>query len=325
MALTKVRPPRGPEVAQPERGNFLGNRWVQLGSVAAVLLLFGGVFLMHPTLSPPTRDPAWYTWRAELLAHAPPATIVREWGPYSMFSGGYRVTTPLLGAFLIQVAGVSRFTFSILVMVAAPALTGLALGAFGWRHRRDPLLFLLTLFATGAYFLTTPYVGYMDNILCLYILALTLPFIRAARTSWGARSALAMLLFLASMTHPTTTAIFVVVLAAGAGLRFLTNRLSIVDTWRADGPMLVACAVGTVAGLAMWKLGAWGIKAPFADAALPPPYPGPVFRSQLDQWVGSLKPIFTGPLVAVALGAIAAGLVRRDREPLDEYPRMTLL
>src|SRR5919198_4304916 len=325
MALTKVRPPRPREAADPERPNLLASPWVLLGSVAAVLLLFGGVFLIHPTLSPPTRDPAWYTWRAELLAHAPPASIVHEWGPYGMFSGGYRVTTPLLGAWLIQVAGVSRFTFSILVMVAAPALTGLALGAFGWRHRRDPVLFLLTLFATAATFLTTPYVGYMDNIVCLYILALTLPFIRAARTSWGARSALAILLFLATMTHPTTTAIFVAVLAAGAGLRLVTNRLSIVETWRADGPMLVACAVGAVAGLAMWKVGAWGVKAPFADAALPPPYPGPIFRGQLDQWVASLKPVFTGPLVAIALGSVAVGMVRRPREPMDEYPRMTLL
>src|SRR5919198_1559049 len=120
MALTKVRPPRPREAADPERHN--------------------------------------------LLAHAPPSTVVREWGPFGMFSGGYRVTTPLLGAWLIQVAGVSKFTFSILVMVVAPALAGLALSAFAWRHRRDPLLFLLTFFATGALFLTTPYVGYMDNI-----------------------------------------------------------------------------------------------------------------------------------------------------------------
>src|SRR5439155_16392559 len=161
-----------------------------------------------------------------------------------------------------------------------------------------------------------PYVGYMDNIICLYILALTLPFIRAARTSWGARSALAILLFLATMTHPTTTAIFVAVLAAGAGLRFLTTRFSLAKTWRADGPMLAACAVGAVAGLAMWKLGAWGVKAPFADAALPPPYPGSVFRFQLGQWVGSLKPVFTGPLVAIALGSIAVAVRRRGREAL---------
>jgi Major Facilitator Superfamily len=326
MAVTKVRPPRLP-TAEPEPRHPLANPWVLVASVGAALLLFGGVFLIHPTLSPPTRDPAWYTWRAELLAHAPPSTIVREWGPYGMFSGGYRVTTPLLGAFLIQVAGVSRFTFSILVMVAAPALVALALGAFAWRHRRDPLLFLLTFFATAVMFLTTPYVGYMDNILCLYILALTLPFMRAAKTSWGARSALAILLFLATMTHPTTTAIFVAVLAAGAGLHFLTSRFSIRETWRADGWMLASCAAGAVVGLAMWKIGVWGIKAPFADAALPPPYPGSVFRSQLGGWFGSLKPAFTVPLIAIAIGSVAVTAVRRrrDREPMDEYPRMSLL
>src|SRR5438552_980430 len=145
MALTKVAPSDAQQDAPQPGRRFLSSPWVVVGSAAVMLLAFGAVFLQHPTLSPPTRDPAWYTWRAELLAHARPSTIVREWGPFGMFSGGYRVTTPLLGAWLIQVAGVSNMTFSIMVMVAAPALAGLALAAFAWRHRRDPLLFLLTL------------------------------------------------------------------------------------------------------------------------------------------------------------------------------------
>src|SRR5207247_2863455 len=143
-----------------------------------------------------------------------------------------------------------------------PVLASLALGAFAYRHRRDPLLFFLTLFASGALFLTTVYLGYMDNITCLFILAMTLPFIQPARTSWGARSALALLMFCATLTHPTTLAIFVLVLVAGAGLHFLTSRFSFRKTLETDGPMLISAAVGVVVGLAVWKVGVWGVKAP---------------------------------------------------------------
>ena len=70
-------------------------------------------------------------------------------------------------------------------MVALPVLASLALGAFALRHRKDPLIFLLTVLAAAGLFLTTPYVGYMDNVMCLYFLALALPFLEPARTSWG--------------------------------------------------------------------------------------------------------------------------------------------
>ena len=53
---------------------------------------------------------------------------------------------------------------------------GLALGAFSWRSRRDPLLFLLVMLSTVALFMTTPYVGYLDNITVLYFLSLILAF-----------------------------------------------------------------------------------------------------------------------------------------------------
>ena len=52
-----------------------------------------------------------------------PDAIVKDWGPFGMFSGGYRVTTPLLGALLMRVAGASRYTFAILFMVGVPVLT----------------------------------------------------------------------------------------------------------------------------------------------------------------------------------------------------------
>src|SRR5439155_887322 len=100
----------------------------------------------------------------------------------------------------------------------------------------------------AALFLTLPYVGYMDNITCLFLLAMTLPFLQPARTSWGARTALALLMFSATMTHPTTLAIFVVVLVASAGLHLLTSRFSLRETWRSDGWVLLSSAVGALAG-----------------------------------------------------------------------------
>lgn len=324
MALTKTAPRTAGPREEGSGRSFLASPWLLLAAAAGMLLVFGWNFIVNPTLSAPTRDPAWYTWRAELLTSVDPVAIVREWGPYGMFSGGYRVTTPLLGAWLMEAGGVDKYTFSILVMVAVPTLASLALAAFAYRHRRDPLLFVLTFFASAALFLTIPYVGYMDNIVCLYLLAMTLPFMREARTSWGARSAIALFLFLATLTHPTTTAIFAVVLVAGAGLHLLTSRFSLKKTLDTDGPVLFSAGFGSVAGLAMWKIGAWGIEAPFADAALPPPYPLETFKAELGNWVFSLSPAITGPLMAIAIGAIVVTALRR-RQPADEYDRFPLL
>ncbi len=330
VAVTEAAPPGAATPEGPGRAGsrFLASPWLLLASAILILLLFGWNFLLHPTLSAPTRDPAWYTWRAQLLTATAPSSVVREWGPFGMFSGGYRVSMPLTGAWLMRMGGIHRYSFSILVMVGIPTLGSLALAAFAWRHRRDPVALLMTFFASAALFLTIPYVGYMDNITCLWILALTLPFMRPAREgSWGARSAIALLLFMATITHPTTTAIFAAVLVAGAGFHLLTSRFSIRETWRSDAAVLLSAGAGAVAGLAMWKLGVWGVKAPFADAALPPPYPMGAFKDTLGQWVGSLKPVVTGPLAAIAIGSVATTTWRERKRgvPMDEYPRMSLL
>ncbi|MFL5797413.1 MAG: MFS transporter [Actinomycetota bacterium] len=331
VAVTEAAPAgtAGPDEEPRRAGSkFLASPWLLVASAILVLGLFGWNFLLHPTLSAPTRDPAWYTWRAQLLTAAAPSSIVREWGPFGMFSGGYRVSMPLTGAWLMRMGGIHRYSFSILVMVGIPTLGSLALAAFAWRHRRDPVALLMTFLASAALFLTIPYVGYMDNVTCLWILALTLPFMRPAREgSWGARSAIVLLMFVATITHPTTTAFFSAVLIAGAALHLVTSRLSIRDTWRSDAAILISAGSGVVAGLAMWKLGAWGVSSPFADAALPPPYPMGAFKDTLWQWVGSLKPVVTGPLAAVAIGSVAATTWRERKRgvPMDEYPRMSLL
>ena len=52
-----------PDTARPSR---LGSAWVIGGVVLVLLLLLGWRFIADPSLSAPTRDPAWYTWRAQV-------------------------------------------------------------------------------------------------------------------------------------------------------------------------------------------------------------------------------------------------------------------
>ena len=88
--------------------------------------------------------------------------------------------------------------------------------------------------------------------------------------------------------------------------------------------MLVAAGLGGAFGLAMWKVGIWGLKAPFSDAALPPPYPAQFFRDRLHEWVGSLHPAIVLPLIVVAVVAVAAAGLRRG-ERADHYSLISVL
>ncbi|HJR99150.1 MAG TPA: MFS transporter [Actinomycetota bacterium] len=293
---------------------WLGSWWVVGGFALLMLLALGWKFLADPSLSAPTRDPAWYTWRAQVILQGDPVRVVQEWGPNGLFAGGYRVTVPLAGALLQQVVGIDRYTFSAYLMIGLPILTGLALGAAWFRSRRDPLVVLTTLLATVALFLTTPYVGYLDNITVLFLLALMIPFVHEARTSWGARTALFLIGIAAAFTHPTTCVIFGVVLMAVFGLHFLTSRFSLGAALRADGPMLMSAGFGMIAGLACWVVGIWGKAASLAEAALPPPYTARFFTDRLIEWVGSLQPLVIVPFVAVAIVSTIL-LSRRTREP----------
>ena len=119
-----------------------------------------------------------------------------------------------------------------------------------------------------ALFLTTPYVGYLDNITVLFLLSLMIPFVHEARTSWGARTALFLIGIAAAFTHPTTCVIFGAVLMAVFGFHFLTSRFSLGAALRADGPMLMSVGFGMIAGLACWVVGIWGKPASLAEAAL---------------------------------------------------------
>src|SRR5688572_11680341 len=154
MALTKDRPEEVVRVAKTRRSGGLGGPIVLAVAIAFLLMAFGWTYLQDPSISAPTRDPAWYTWRSNVIMIDDPGLVAGDWGPLSMFGGGYRVSVPLYGSILQRVAGIDLYTFSAFMMVGVPVLTGLALGAFSWRRHRDPLLFLLVMLATAALSLT---------------------------------------------------------------------------------------------------------------------------------------------------------------------------
>jgi hypothetical protein len=323
MALTETAPTQAPaEREEPTR--WMGKPIVLLLACLIVLTIFGFSFIQDPSRSAQTRDPAWYTWRSSIITDANPGSIVTEWGPFSMFSGGYRVSVPLTGAILQRVAGIDRYSFSAFMMIGIPLLTGLALAAWAYRSHPDPMLYLLVLLASAAFFLTTPYVGYLDNITVLYILSLLLAFYGAARTSWGARSAVFLFGFVAAFTHPTTCTIFGLVLLTGFLIHLVTSRFNIGAVMDRDAPGLTAAGLGIISGLALWLIGIWGPTGSLADAALPPPYTEEFFLNRLGGWITSLVPIITFPLILLAIGWVI-WRSRRDHQPADAFGQLSIL
>jgi hypothetical protein len=69
MALTKDRPDAAVHVPEPVRRGWLSSPLVLIGAIALMLVAFGWTFLQDPSISAPTRDPAWYTWRSNLMMH----------------------------------------------------------------------------------------------------------------------------------------------------------------------------------------------------------------------------------------------------------------
>jgi hypothetical protein len=290
-----------------------------------LLLALAWPFLSDVSRLAVTKDPAWYTWRGKLLLDANPSLLLTKHGPFGMLSGGYRITTPVLGAMLNRIAGVAPQRYTILMMVGTPLMASAALGAFAYRCKRRPFLFLITMVAGVGLFLTIPYLGYLDDVMCLFLLATALPFLEPSRRSWGARSAVALILFLAMLTHPTTTGIFALVLVASAGLRLLAFRFSVRKTLETEGPLLLSAFAGLVAGAVFWKLGLWGAKAGFGEAVLAQPYASAFFRNRLHSWVQSMHPAVTYPLVALAIAWIAATWWKARPKPVDWHSRISLL
>ncbi|HEX5936153.1 MAG TPA: hypothetical protein VFZ75_00460, partial [Actinomycetota bacterium] len=309
----------------PDHPGRLGSWWVILGFALVLLLALGWRFVADPSLSAPTRDPAWYTWRAGVILDDDPGSVAGDWGPDNLFSGGYRVTVPLAGALLQRVAGISTYSFSAFLMLGIPILTGLALGAGAFRSRRDPLVVLLTMLATAGLFLTTPYVGYLDNITVLFLLSLIVAFADAARTSWGARVAVVLIGMAAAFTHPTTCVLFGVSLVAVWGTHLVTSGFRLGSALRSDGPLLLSAGGGMIAGLALWVVGVWGPGGPelLRDAALPPPYTAEFFLDRLWLWISDMQPLITFPLILVAIVSTIV-VSRRTRTPAGEYEQVSI-
>ena len=287
----------------PPRPSILGTWWAIALTAVALGLSLGWRFLADPSLSAPTRDPAWYTWRAQVILDANPNRVVQEWGPNGLFAAGYRVSVPVMGALFQRVAGIDRYTFSTLFMVGIPVLTGLVLGAAFYRSRRNPIVIHMALLAAVALFLSTPYIGYLDNATVLFLLCLTIPFLDDARTSWGARTALFLIGIAAAFTHPTTCVIFGGILLSVFGWHFLTSRFSLGSALKSDGPMLMSVGFGMIAGLSCWMIGIWGSSASLAEAALPPPYTAAFFTARLKEWTLSMQPVIIVPFIVVAIGS----------------------
>jgi hypothetical protein len=303
--------------APPARSRF-ASAWAVAAAAGLLLLIFGWQLLLHPTLLAPTRDPAWYTWRADVILRSNPGDVAAEWGPNSIFSGGYRVAVPTMGALMQRVAGVSSTTFTSIMMIGIPVLTGLVLGAGAYRMRRDPLIVYLMMLAAAALFLTEPYIGYLDDATVLFLLSMSLAFVGPSRSSWGARVALLAIGLAAAFVHPTTCGLFGITLLAVFGFHFVTSRFRLGEALRSDGPMLLSVGTGMVIGLSCWVIGIWGPRAKFSDAAAVPPYTKKFFVDRLWEWTVSLHPWITVPLILIA---IITGIrwSKRCSEPLEQF------
>lgn len=293
--------------------------------IGGLLLIFAWDFLQDPSRTAATRDPAWYTWRAGIIVQSNPALVPGDWGPFAMFGGGYRVSVPVMGALLQGVGDTAQDSFPAIMMIMIPILAGLAFGSAAYRSTKSNFLYLLTLLVTGAFYLTTPYVGYLDNLFVLYVLAAVIAFLEPARKSWGARSAVVILSVIAAYTHPTTCVVFLGTMFAVFGFHIVTMRVNVRQVLDRDLPALISVMTGMVSGLILWPLGKlllWGTAGNLADAALPPPYTRAFFLDRLIEWVKAQYPVIVIPLIVIAIAWIWSE-TRRTKKPADAYRTMS--
>lgn len=300
----------------------LGHPVAYAVTAAILLSVFGWTFFTDSERVAPTKDPAYYTWRTELLVSEKPATLLEVTGPFDVFSGGYRVSSSVMGGYLRRVAGVSTLHVTVFLVVALPVLIALLLGGFAFRQRGDPLIFHAVALGAGSLLLTPPFVGYLDNVLCLFFLTASLWFIAPSRDSWPARVAFGLFLLAASFTHPTTLVIFFAVLCIMAAARWVYRRFDLKSVIRDDGPAIATAFATLILMYLIWKVGIWGRSESLSESALPPPYGSSFFLDRMVLWVKAMRPALNGPLFVIgAVGLLAAG--RRAAE--DELARVSLV
>ena len=303
-------------------GRGLGSPWAFLATGLILLAIFGATFFTNPDRPAAADDPAYYTWRTEALISNEPDAMLGIHGPLDMYSSGYRVTTPVVGGLIRRIADVGPLTPTIVLAVGLRVLIPMLLAGFAYRHRKDPLIWHAVAFGSASLLVTPPFAGYLDNVMTLLFLTAALYFIEPSRTQWPARIAFFILLLLPGLTHPTTLAIFYVVLGAMAVVRLIFRRFDLRSVIRDDGPMLGTAFLAAIATYAIWKIGIWGESASLSEAALPPPAGADFFKTRLGDWVAAMRPALNGPLFLVGLiGVLAAG--RRAAE--DELTRVSVV
>ena len=314
--------PHSSMMSTTHSGHGLGSPWAFLATGLILLAIFGATFFTNPDRPAAADDPAYYTWRTEALISNEPDAMLRINGPLDMYSSGYRVTTPVVGGLIRRIIDVGPLTPTIVLAVGLRVLIPMLLAGFAYRHRKDPLIWHAVAFGSASLLVTPPFAGYVDNVMTLLFLTAALYFIEPSRTQWPARIAFFVLLLLPGLTHPTTLAIFCVVLGAMAIGRLTFRRFDLRSVVRDDGPMLVTAFLAAIATYAIWKIGIWGESASLSEAALPPPAGADFFKTRLGDWVAAMRPALNGPLFLVGLiGLLAAG--RRAAE--DELARVSVV
>lgn len=285
-----------------------------LAVIIAWLVPFVGV----SSAAPPGADVAWYTWRAEVLTAFPPGVLVSMDGPLGVFGGGYRVATPLFAGLLGQVAGMDRFTVSIVLVAVRQALVAMALGSAAYRFWPDPLLFAVTTLFAGGLLFARPFLGAVDNMVTLLLVAAALWFV--GRRDHAAVAAVFLLVLVAFFSHPPVAALFVMALLAAAGIRAVLER-GVRGALREDGPVVAAAVAATAVATVLWWAGLWGPGRSFADAFHLAPIPTELWRRAVPDQLLAL-----GPGLVIPLALIGGAVVLLARRPLAEQalPRVLL-
>lgn len=283
--------------------------WVLIAVVAAMVAAMAWQFL-DPTRSVPAFDAAWYQWRAEYLLANEPAGLITLRGADGALAGGYRVAEPVLAALTRVVGGVAAGTPVVVLSVLFRVLAAVGVAAFAWQHRRDRTLMFLTLLVAIPLFLLQRFFGFLDNFLALALMAGVLLLLESMRTSWVARVAAVVFLYLGGLSHPTTVALFLLSMGAVAAYRVVRER-SFRPALRSEGPVLIAGTVAVVLIAATWMGGLWGPTAGLGEAAVPPPQPVSYFLRRTISVLANMSPLLLGSLLAVGVGSLALSGLRR--------------
>ncbi len=289
---------------------LLGTPAAFAATACVLLLCFATPFLIHPDRAAPFDDPAFYSWRTEVLLYEHPAELFEIRGPDHVYAGGYRIATPVLGAYLRRIAGLSVIPVPSFFAVGLRVLIPLVLAAWAYRWRRDPFVWHAVALGAGSLMLSALFKGFTDNMMALLLLSAALFFLHGARRSWAARGVLGMLVFVAGFAHPTTFAVFCGVVLLLLPAAVLRTR-SLPSALRLEGPVIAAVLAGALAAAASWHFGLWGQSASFSEAAGTPPGGQSFFYKTLGYFVSTVNPAVTLPVLVIGIAALALGMRAR--------------